>query len=283
MQTQTQTERIDWNRLWKENYADRPSEDDHQFWDDYAPRFRKKLKEEEDPYVRIFYEYSEFQPGETIFDMGCASGTLAIPFAQKGHEIWAADFSEEMLKYLMIEAEEAGVADRIHPIRLDWNEDWSKRKDLPLCDVAISSRSFITWDLSQAIRNLESVARHRVCIGAWDVPAHGYDREVAKAVGYDRPGYGCYFYILNELIDRDLLPQLRFIKSPFRLSKYESKEKALQAQIKAFQYGLTEEQMQKLVSYCDEHLVYHDDGEKQYWKFDHTEMSTIAHISWEVR
>ena len=126
MQTQTQTERIDWNRLWKENYADRPSEDDHQFWDDYAPRFRKKLKEEEDPYVRIFYEYSEFQPGETIFDMGCASGTLAIPFAQKGHEIWAADFSEEMLKYLMIEAEEAGVADRIHPIRLDWNEDWSK-------------------------------------------------------------------------------------------------------------------------------------------------------------
>ena len=238
-----QTQRIDWNRLWQEQYANMPKEDDKEFWNDFAPRFRKKLDVEEDPYIGKFYEYSEFRPGETIFDMGCASGTLAIPFAKQGHEIWAADFSEEMLKYLMINAKEEGVADRIHPIRLDWNEDWSARTDLPLCDVAISSRSFIVWDLSQGIRNLESVARRKVCVGAWDVPAHGYDRIVAEAIGYERPGYGCYFYILNELIDRDLLPQLQFIKSPFRLSKYESKEQALESQIKAFQFGLTDEQV----------------------------------------
>ena len=275
--------RIDWNQLWKEDYADQPMKDDVDFWNDFAPRFRKKLREDEDPYVSIFYEYSGFRPGETIFDMGCASGTLAIPYALKGHEIWAADFSEEMLKYLMIGAEEAGVADMIHPVRLDWNEDWSLRKDLPICDVAISSRSFIAWDLSQAIRNLELVARRKVCIGAWDVPARGYDRVVGRAIGYERPGYGCYVYIINELIDRDLQPEMRFIKSSFRLSKYESYEKAVEAQEASFQYGLTDQQRQKLYDYCRDHLKSYQGDGQQYWKFDHTDISTIAHISWEIR
>ena len=276
------TTRIDWNRLWKETYIDRPLEENRKFWDDFAPRFRKKLTEEDDPYVRDFYDYSGFLPGESIFDMGCASGTLAIPFAQKGHEIWAADFSREMLKYLMIGAEEAGVADRIHPVLLDWNEDWSARSDLPVCDVAISSRSFLARDLTQAILNLESVARRRVCIGAWDVPVQGYDREVARYIGYERPGYGCYVYVLNELMDRDLMPEMRFICSPFRLPRYESPEDALEAQIRAFQYGLTDEQRKKLDEYCQSHLERHDDGDRSYWKFDHAEISTIAHIRWDV-
>ena len=276
-------QRIDWNRLWQENQAKKPSAENLDFWDDFAPHFRKKVEDGmTDPYVELFYEYSEFEPGETIFDMGCASGTLAIPYAQKGHEIWAADFSGEMLRYLMIGAEEAGVADRIHPIRLDWNEDWAVREDLPVCDVAMSSRSFIAWDMSKAIRDLESVARKRVCIGAWDTPNDGYDRHVAEYIGYERPGFGCYGYILNELMDRDLFPQLRWIRSPFRLSKYESREQALDKLRASFQYGITEEQERKLITCCDEHLIYHEEEPESFWRFDHSEMSTMAHIMWNV-
>ena len=257
--------------------------DDLAFWNDFAPRFRKKTKEGEDPYVDLFYEYSGFLPGESIFDMGCASGTLAIPYAKRGHEIYAADFSEEMLRYLMIGAEEEGVVDRIHPIRLDWNEDWSKRTDLPLCDVAISSRSLIAWDLTQTLKKLESVARRKVCLGVWDTPTACYDRVVAAALNYERPGYGCYVYVIIELMDRDLLPELRVIHSPFHLSKYDSPQEALQSQIKAFQYGLTDEQMQTLVRVCDDHLVRVEDADRTYWQFDYSEESTMAHISWLVR
>lgn len=277
-------ERIDWNRLWQEEQAKTPSEENLNFWNDFASHFRKKVEEgQKDPYIEQFYELSELKPGETIFDMGCASGTLAIPYAQRGHEIWAADFSTEMLKYLMIGAEEAGVADRIHPVQLDWNEDWGKRTDLPLCDVAISSRSLIAWDLTKALKDLESVARKRVCIGAWDTPGNSYDRFVANYIGYERPGFGCYGYVMNELMDRDLFPQLRWIRSPFRLTKYESREEALERLTDSFRYGLTNEQKKKLTEYCDAHLVHHEEGEETFWRFDHSEMSTMAHIMWDVQ
>ncbi|MBQ9015549.1 MAG: class I SAM-dependent methyltransferase [Firmicutes bacterium] len=276
-------ERIDWNRLWQEYCAEEEMKEDRAFWDEFAPSYRKKRAAGEDPYVEQFYEYSGFEPGETIFDMGCASGTLAIPFAEKGHEVYAADFSPEMLKQLMAGAQEAGVSERIHPIRLDWNEDWTARPDLPLCDVALSSRSFITRDLAGAIRKLESVARRRVCIGAWDEPAKGYDRYAARYIGYERPGYSCYFFIMNELMDRDLFPELHFIRQSFRLRRYESREDALRTQTAAFQYGLTDEQMQRLEQYIEEHLVRCDEAGRQYWRLDHSDESTIAHIRWDVR
>lgn len=276
-------DRIDWNRLWQENYDGRQPKEELAFWEAFAPTYRKKRALGKDPYVEQFYEYSGFEPGETIFDMGCASGILAIPFAQKGHEIWAADFSPEMLRQLQSGAGDAGVGDRIHPIRLDWNEDWSKRTDLPLCDVAISSRSFITRDLTGSIRKLESVARRRVCIGAWDEPAKGYDRTVARQIGYERPGYACYFYIMNELMDRDLFPELRFIRYPLRLTRYESREEALRIQIQAFRYGLTDQQTQRLEQYVNDHLVYCEEPDRSYWRFDHSEESTIAHIRWDKK
>ena len=275
-------ERIDWNRLWKENGEGARKEDALQFWNNFAPRFRKKIKNGEDPYAEKFYRYCEFLPGESIFDMGCGSGTLAIPYARKGHEIYAADFSGEMLKHLMIGAEEEGVADRIHPIRLDWNEDWSARRDLPLCDVSISSRSFMPEDLTEGIRRLESVARRKVCMGAWDTPAPCYDRQLAAAVGYDRPGYGCYVYVMGELMDRDLMPALRFIKSPFRISRFDSPEDARIRLRSSFQYGLDEEQEQRLAKYLRNHLCRVDEGDRTYWKLDHQEISTVAHISWDV-
>lgn len=275
---------IDWNRLWKDQYVDIERGENLEFWNNFAPRFRKEPKAgEKDEYIEQFYEFSEFRPGETIFDMGCASGSLAIPYAERGHEIYAADFSPEMLKYLMIGAEEHGVADKIHPIQLNWNEDWSKR-DLPVCDVAISSRSFIVYDLTEGIKKLESVARRRVCIGAWDTPSPNYDRILAREVGYERPGYGCYVYVMNELMDRDLLPDLRFIKSRFRCTSFPNKEAAVLAFENSMNYGkeggLTEEQHDKMLKYCDEHLMSFEKNGEEMWKLDHEELSTVAHISW---
>ena len=46
-------------------------------------------KKNADEYVDSAYSI-DFK---TLFDMGCGPGTLAIPFAQKGHEVFAADFS----------------------------------------------------------------------------------------------------------------------------------------------------------------------------------------------
>ncbi|MBQ6621861.1 MAG: class I SAM-dependent methyltransferase [Mogibacterium sp.] len=275
-------DRIDWNALWKKHWLPMNKNHSVDFWDDFAPTFRRKDDPGmDDPYIAQFYEFSGFLPGDTIFDMGCASGVLAIPFAQQGHEVWAADFSPRMLDYLMLGAEEAGVADRIHPILLDWNEDWSVR-DLPKCDVVIASRSIVFEDLTEALKKLESVAKRKVCIGAWDTPSPHYDRGVAKAIGYERPGYGCQFYILNELLDRDLFPELRVIRHSMKRSGYDSRE-AIETRIRnSFQYGLTEEQEQKLRDYLDRHILRCETPERISYQLEGSELTTIAHISWDV-
>ena len=76
--------KIDWNKMWRETEESKEHSNNLEFWNSFAPRFRKKAAQP-DPYIEIFYEYLEAQPGDTLFDMGCGSGTLAIPFALKGH------------------------------------------------------------------------------------------------------------------------------------------------------------------------------------------------------
>jgi len=149
-------ELIDWNSLWKESGECAHENSTVEYWDSFADKFRKKTTRDE--YEEMFYEKCGFEEGDTIFDMGCASGTLAIPYAKRGHEVYAADFSQDMLDMLVTDAAAEGVMERIHPIKLDWNEDWSAR-NLPVCDVAISSRSLICEDLTKALKDLESVAR----------------------------------------------------------------------------------------------------------------------------
>ena len=188
----------------------------------------------------------------------------------------------------MQRAEEAGVADRIHPIELNWNEDWSVR-DLLKCDIAFSSRSFITRDLTSSLEKLESVAKRKVCIGAWDIPAAGYDRHLAKAIGYERPGMGTHYLIMGELMDRDVFPELRYIYTPFRQAKYASREEAEEQLRQAFSH-MTEEQEELFCRYLEDHLIYHAepavfrgkdlDG---YWQFDHNDNSSMAFISWNMK
>ncbi len=278
-------ETIQWNDLWKRDCSPGEKSEELDFWNSFAPRYRKKLPEGEDPYVERFYEYAGLKEGETVFDMGCGPGTLAIPFAGRGHEIYAADFSPRMLEHLMLAAEEEGVSDRIHPIRLDWDEDWSVR-DLPVCDVSISSRSFMPYDLTKALKDLESVARSRVCIGAWDTPSKGYIREAGQAIGYERPGYGCYVYIMGELMDRDMMPDLRWITNPFRRRGHDmhaSREDAVRSLKESFRYGLTEEQESKLDELIDRKIKSFEKDGARYWKIDLKERSTIAFIRWDVR
>ena len=189
----------DWNYLWKLRNKDHGESGTSEYWDDRAAGFMKK-SEEVDPYAEKFYELMKAEPGDTLFDMGCGSGTLAIPFAKKGHEVWAADFSQEMLNVLMKSAEGEGVADRIHPVLLDWSEDWSER-DLPTCDIAFASRSMFFDNLEEALNKKESVASKRICLGAWDGPGEGLS---------------CCYCAVGALMSRNAKPTLDYIRYPFK-------------------------------------------------------------------
>ena len=85
----------DWNEEWKELQKVRRHADDAAFWDKRSATFT--TKDAPNLYVEKFLEYAEIRPGETVFDMGCGTGALAVPLGEAGHKVVAADFSQGML------------------------------------------------------------------------------------------------------------------------------------------------------------------------------------------
>ena len=133
------------------------------------------------------------------------------------------------------------------------------------------------------------MAKRKVCIGAWDSPAPGYDRHLARAIGYERPGMSVYYMIMGELMDRDVFPELKFIFTPFRLQKFESREDAEQKLRDAFSH-MTKKQEKLFTQYIEEHLFFNPEKGRYYgreldgfWQFDHNDNSSIAFISWNMK
>ena len=269
---------MDWNSEWKKTRDENGHSNSIDFWNDFAPRFRKKPEPgKRGIYAEEFYRLAEIKPGDTVFDMGCASGTLAIPFAQKGHEIYAADFSPKMLEVLLEDAAELGFSDRIHAMQLDWNEDWSKR-DIPVCDIAISSRSLISDDLEDCLMKLEQAAAKKVCLGVWTSGRNGYDRKIAREIGYNSSDYGAFAYIMNILFEMNRMPELSYIEAPFKPKKYNSFEECISAVEGSFPEKLSVAQYDRLIEYTKAHLVQKDDM----WIYDHDGTAAWAFISWEL-
>lgn len=152
----------DWTQEWREYRKARGIVDDPAMWDKRAPTFG--CAKFGSPYVTAFIRKLELRPEDSVFDMGCGNGGLAIPLALKGHKVIARDFSTGMLGELDKGARDAGILDGIDYDRLSWEDDWeSAGITFRMVDVAFASRSVITDDLGAALLKLTSVARRYAC------------------------------------------------------------------------------------------------------------------------
>ena len=180
------------------------SEESRRVWDQKAPSFARKPTRSD--YINQLIRLLALEDGETVFDMGCGSGTLAIPFAKAGHAVCAVDFSSKMLEELRLAAEREGVpvvsgsyfvengVDTAQPVdellepgtivtfQRSWQEPWD---DLPAADLCLSSRSLVTADILNALDKMETHATKRVAVttGAGDLPYK--DSRIYEAMGRD--------------------------------------------------------------------------------------------------
>ncbi|MFR7404602.1 MAG: class I SAM-dependent methyltransferase [Coriobacteriaceae bacterium] len=111
----------DWNEEWKELQKVRRHADDAAFWDKRSATFT--TKDAPNLYVEKFLGYADIRPGETVFDMGCGTGALAVPLGEAGHKVVAADFSQGMLDQMQARLNEAGVR-TVFPKLMSWEDDW---------------------------------------------------------------------------------------------------------------------------------------------------------------
>lgn len=277
----------DWNEEWKALQAKRRGSDDPSFWDARARHFRPR---ETHPYAQAFLELTGIRAGETVLDMGCGAGSLAIPLAHAGHRVIAVDFSPRMLAVLDETARECGLFDRIDPVQLAWDDDWRLAGIEPKSvDVALASRSIATADLKAALGKLTAAARRRCAITLIAGASPRYDEHIMDAIGASVTRSGDYVYAFNILIGMGLTPEVRYIASP-RRDTFDSLEDGVADFSRMLEDG-NEDRIDELRAYIAQHMVENphvgEPGSKGRpqgaYMLDHIRMVRWAHLSWDAR
>lgn len=215
---------IDWNDVWKKRQSRVCDDDrDRAYWNKRATTFATTAYC--GPYVERFVDIVNPEPHWRVLDIGCASGTLAVPLAGRVRQVTALDISPVMLGCLEATCRRQGIAN-IRPVQASWTDDWDRLAIEPH-EVAIASRSLIVPDLRQAVEKLNRFATRRVCIST-PVGSGPLDPGLFRAIG--RPGHfgADFIYVYNLLYQMGLHANLQFINYPEHRT-YEDKAAVLAA------------------------------------------------------
>ena len=215
---------IDWNEAWRSLRANRRSpKRDAGFWDGRASSFAEGAVETE--YANDFLSLMQPQPEWTVFDMGCGSGTLAIPLARTVSAVTAADFSAGMLDVVRSRCIAEDIKN-LTTIRASWEDDWTAL-GIGRHDIALASRSMVAADLRASILKLSGVARKRVYL-VTIVGDGPYDRRLFDAIGRPLPRTPDYIYNYNLLYQMGIFANVAFIKE-MRRRTYDNIDHAAEA------------------------------------------------------
>lgn len=134
--------------------------DSQAYWNKRAATFTRSATSD---YEHWLLDLLALESGEAILDMGCATGTLAIPLARAGYRVHGCDFAEAMLAIL----EERAATEKL-PITshlLAWEDDWEEAGlGNDSVDVAFASRSLMSGDVPACVRKLDAAARSRAAV-----------------------------------------------------------------------------------------------------------------------
>lgn len=214
----------DWNEEWKALQKARRLSDDAGVWDKKAETYNKPFGHS--PYSKQFIKMSDIAPGDTVFDMGCGTGAIAIPLAIEGHKVCAADFSDGMLAHLEADAEAAGVRDMIEVVKLAWEDDWEAHGVLPKShDVAVASRSIATSDIKRALLKLSAVARKKCAITISAGSSPRSDQQILSEIGLQSFIGRDFLYAFMILVEAGYMPKVDYIAS-VRRDSYASEQEA---------------------------------------------------------
>ena len=134
--------------------------DSQAYWNKRATTFTRDATSD---YEHWLLDLLALEAGEEVLDMGCATGTLAVPLARAGHRVHGCDFAEAMLAIL----DERAAAEHL-PITshlLAWEDDWEAAGlGTDSVDVAFASRSLMAEAVGPFVAKLDSAARSRAAV-----------------------------------------------------------------------------------------------------------------------
>ncbi len=180
-------------------------------WDERAAGYAAKAGH--GAYVPAFIARMDLTGARTLLDVGCGPGTLALPLARRLDHVTALDYSAGMLEQLRLRAGAEGVAN-VAPLQRAWEDDWA---GVPVCDIAIASRSTAVADLGAALAKLHAHARLRAYV-SYLSGGHFIDPRIVELVGAREARAPDHPVVMGMLRQMDVRPRLDFIETPSRLA-----------------------------------------------------------------
>lgn len=167
----------------------------------------------ETPYVRGLLDLMVLNPTDTLLDVGCGAGSIAVLAAPMVHQVYALDFSAAMLDKCLANAKHY-KAHNLSTLCKDWAEDWH---EVPICDVVVASRSTLVEDMKMALLKLTQQAKRHVYL---TYPAHAAFATRSEVDPHRNPELATpsYLYIIAILHQLGIRAQLRFLSSRTGLS-----------------------------------------------------------------
>ena len=190
-------------------YIDRQTEQEMmKKWDETAKPYEHYC--ERSSYFHEFISRSGIKPGDTVFDMGCGSGTLCVPLAEDGYTVFGADFSEKALDAVRDVIAERGIKG-LTLKRLSFLDDWDDA-DIPDCDYVFASRCLNSLDPAVVLPKLTRYAKKRVCItihvNHHDGILSGFKYRGSDSLEYEK---ACF----NAVIDMGYYPRVDYMDCMF--------------------------------------------------------------------
>jgi len=209
---------VDFGRLYREHMVAsgrqvKAPED----WDGRAARMKAVAPGSR--YVREFTARMDLSGCSSLLDVGCGTGAIGLAVADQLDEVIGLDYSAGMLEAMLELAAERGI-DHVLAIQKSWDDDWT---DVPVCDIAVASRSTAVLDLEVALKKLDAHAARRAYLTS-KVGGYFIDPAIAAVIDRKLDPVPDYIYAVNILYQMGRQPRVDFLDNDHRPTDCETAE-----------------------------------------------------------
>ncbi|WP_200415090.1 methyltransferase domain-containing protein [Arcobacter sp. FWKO B] len=150
------------------------------YWDKLASRYPRYTDESIQSDARFIFGVAEdfgvdFE-GKNILDIGCGTGTLAIPLASRASKITALDLSKPMLDIFEYDKETLNLEDKIDIFHTSWDDFIIKDK----YDISLASMTPAVSSQEQISKFINSTLTYGIFVGWGDFKNNDIIDELLK-------------------------------------------------------------------------------------------------------